>query len=408
MKKDVTLPSLGTVMLDAVIIRWVKKEGEKVKKNEAIVEVETDKLILEVVSPIDGILLKRLFKEGEIVKVDEALATVGSEDETVNIQPVVNKVKVIKIEKEKEENKVKPAKNGKKIERVENNNKSNKKGRILITPVAKEVAKKNNINIDEVKGSGKDGLINKEDILKHIDNLNKNISTNSREEVKSISGIRKRIAENLIKSISSTAQVTNMIEVDTTSLYMLKEFLKEKYLRQDLKITFLPFIIKAAIFSLKNFPIINSAFDGNNIIIKRYINFGIAIESPQGLIVPVVHEIENSDFDEIVVKLNNIIKKVRENNLELDDLNNGTISISNGGIYGTLTSTPIIPSGQTALLWTGRSRKVPVVNKANQIVVGNVMNLCITYDHQVVDGSDASQFLNKIKEYLEDPGILLA
>ncbi len=405
MKKNITLPSLGTVILDAVILKWFKKEGEKVVKNEPIAEVETDKVTLEVVSPIDGFLLKRLFKEGEIVKVDETMAIVGSENEKIDADNT-DREDTDKNNIKEESISIEKTINSNKIDKKEDSNKVRR--RIPITPVAKELAEKNDIDIHNIKGSGKDGLINKEDILKYLESLEESISSDTKEERKPLSAVRKRVAENLIKSLSSTAQVTNMIEVDLTNLSMLRDFLKEKYLKKNIKITYLPFIIQAAVLSLKDFPIINSTIEGDYLILKKYINFGIAIESPQGLLVPVIHGIEKYEFDEIVEKIGETINRARENKLGLNDISNGTISISNGGVYGTLTSTPIIPPGQTALLWTGRARKIPVVNKANQIVVGNVMNLCITYDHQVIDGSDASQFLNKIKEYLEEPGILLA
>lgn len=394
MKIDVKLTSLGTVILDAQITKWLKKEGDKVKKNQPIVEVETDKVNFEIVSPINGILLKRLYPEGMIVKVDEPLAIVGSEDEIIKKNEIKNK----------NSEKKSISDDSKKIEE----NLTNNKKRLLITPAAKELAKIKKINLNEVNGTGKEGLISKEDILKHINNLEDHSSSNSKEEIISISGIRKKIAENLLNSMSRSAQVTSMMEVDMTNVIMLKTFLKEKFLRKGYKITLLPFVIKAVIVSLKHFPNINSSFDGNNIILKKYINFGIAIESPKGLIVPVIHGIENYDFDKIVEKLNILIKKARENNLTPEDLGNSTITISNGGVYGTVSSTPIIPPKQTALLWMGRVRKVPIVNKADQIVIGNIMNLCITYDHQVIDGSDASQFLKEIKDNLENPSILLA
>jgi len=393
MKIDVTLPSLGVAILDAQLNKWLIKEGDKVKKDQPIVEVETDKVNFEVVSPIDGILLKRLFFEGMIVKVNEPLAIIGSEDEAIEKDEINNKKSEKKLISD----------GSKKIE----NNLTNNKKRFLITPVAKDLAKIRKINLDNVKGTGKEGLIIKEDILKHSSHLEDNSYDNLREERIPISGIRKKIAENLLNSKMKSAQVTNMIEVDMTNVVMIKTFLKEKYLKKGFKLTFLPFVIKAAILSLKHFPYINSTFDGQDIILRKYINFGIAMESPKGLIVPVIHEIEQYTFLKIAEELNILTRKANENNLTPEYLGNSTITISNGGIFGTVFSTAIIPSKQTALLWMGRVRKAPVVNQLNQIVVGNVMNLCISYDHQIIDGSEASQFLKEIKDNLEQPGILL-
>lgn len=383
----VNLPSLGVAILDAKIVNWLKEEGEKVKKDEPIVEVETDKVTFEVVSPMNGFLIKKLYKVGDLVKVDAPLALVSEKREEITNQDLCRTL----LEEEDKE-----------MEKVElREKKVSKKS----TPAAKNLAKQKNIDLEIINGSGPNGIITKEDILKYLEQLP---IKGEKEEVIPFEGIRKEIADRLFESKNSKVQVTTTIEVDVTNTEtirdMVKSELKENY---GIYLTLLSFVIKATIEAIKKFPILNSSLQQDKIIVKNYINFGIAVESSKGLIVPVIHHSEEMSFWQLIKEIDNLIKKARKGILTPEYIGGGTITISNAGSFGSILSTPIIYSNQSAILWMGKVTKRPVVNEDDQIKIRKIMNLCISYDHRIVDGSQVAKFLKEINSRLENPGGLL-
>lgn len=383
----VNLPSLGVAILDAKIVNWLKEEGEKVKKDEPIVEVETDKVTFEVVSPMNGFLIKKLYKVGDLVKVDAPLALVSEKREEITNQDLCR----TSLEEEDKE-----------MEKVElREKKVSKKS----TPAAKNLAKQKNIDLEIINGTGPNGIITKEDILKYLEQLP---VKGEKEEVIPFEGIRKEIADRLFESKNSKVQVTTTIEVDVTNTEtirdMVKSELKENY---GIYLTLLSFVIKATIEAIKKFPILNSSLQQDKIIVKNYINFGIAVESSKGLIVPVIHHSEEMSFWQLIKEIDNLIKKARKGILTPEYIGGGTITISNAGSFGSILSTPIIYSNQSAILWMGKVTKRPVVNEDDQIKIRKIMNLCISYDHRIVDGSQVAKFLKEISSRLENPGGLL-
>lgn len=389
---EVKLPSLGVAILDAKIVAWLKEEGEEVKRDEPIAEVESDKVTFEVVSPINGFLVKKLYNVGDLAKVDEPLA-------------LVDKKREISISVEEDLDKDSAKQNTMTDSHKENL--SIDMGNITVksTPAAKTVAKENNVNLGEVVGSGPDGLISKKDVLKYLKQMS---FDNEEEEIIPFDGIRKKIAEGLSMSKNSKVQVTTTIEVDVTNTEafrdMIKSELKEEY---GIGLTLLPFVMNAAIKAIKSFPILNSSLEEDRVVIKKYINFGIAVESAKGLIVPVIHHSEKLSFWQLIKEIDNVIRKTREGTLTPDRVGGGTITISNAGSFGSILSTPIIYGNQTALLWMGKVIKRPVVDENDQIKIAKMMNLCISYDHQVIDGAQIAQFLHKMSILLENPGKLL-
>ncbi len=395
---EVKLPSLGVAIQDAKIVSWLKEEGEQVKKDEPIAEVETDKVTFEVVSPIDGFLIKKLYSVGDLVQVNEALALVNEKkDKSISIKDNRNENKGQKQNKENNFGK----------EEIDT---SRKKFAVKSTPAAKHIAKENRLDLDKIIGSGPNGLISKDDVLKHLRQVDSNEKgeIEKEEEVINFEGVRKQVAERLSASKNSKVQVTTTIEVDVTESEAIRNMIKSELKEEHgIRLSLLAFVIKAAIEAIKKFPILNSSLEKDKIIIKKYINFGIAVESSRGLIVPVIHHSEKLSFWQLIVEIDKLIKKAREGALTPDYIGDGTITISNAGSFGSVLSTPIIQGNQSALLWMGKMTKRPIVDENDRIKIRKIINLCISYDHQVVDGAKVAQFLNEINIWLENPAKLL-
>ena len=392
---EVKLPSLGVAILDARIVSWLKEEGQEVKKDEPIAEVETDKVTFEVVSPINGFLIKKLYHVNDLVKVNETLALVDENQET-SVSAEVGQDKNI----EKRQNKQKD--DQKYIDS------SRRKNMTQSTPAAKNLARQNNVDLDKIAGSGPNGLISKNDVLIYLKQATTTNKDTAEEEVIPFDGIRQQIAERLYLSKNDKVQVTTTVEVDVTDTEVIREMIKSE-LKENygIRLTLLSFVMKAAIEAIKKYPIINSSLEKDKIIIKKYINFGIAVESEKGLIVPVIHHSDKLTFWQLIEGIDQLIQKSREGKLTPDYIGNGTITISNAGSFGSILSTPIIQDKQSALLWMGKMTKRPVVDENDRIKIRKIMNLCISYDHQVVDGAQVAQFMNEINSWLVNPGKLL-
>ena len=395
---EVTLPSLGVAILDAKIGNWLKEEGSEIKKDEPIAEVETDKVTFEVVSPINGFLMKKLYNAGELVKVNEALALV-SETKEMDFISEKQKPQISQEQEQKvfEKNTIK-----KQVDLDLENNKNNKS-----TPAAKHIAKQNNLDISKIAGTGPDNSVTKKDVLKYLEGKTA-IEDNKDEEVIAFEGIRKEIAKRLTASKNNKVQVTTTLEVDVTNTEIIRNMLKTDLKEEHgINLTLLAFVVKAAIEAIKKYPIINSTLSGDRIIIKKYINFGIAVESESGLIVPVIHNTEKLSFWQLTKKIDALIKNARTGTLTPEYIGNGTITISNAGSFGSILSTPIIQGDQSILLWMGKMAKKPVVDDNDQIKIRKIMNLCISYDHQVIDGAQIAKFAREVNVWLGNPAKLL-
>lgn len=377
MAKKVVLSSLGVDITEATITSLVKQEGEKVQRGDTIALVETQKVSFEVVSPADGFLLKLLCKEGDMVKVDEIVAIVGNQGD--DISAFLKE----KSEKPKQEGKEKTKK--KTVERDEETRK------VKAYPSARELAKELNLDLSQVDGSGTDGLITKED----VESYSKKQGTS---EVIPLSGIRGTIAKRMVESLKTAAHVTTVIEIDMTQVKNLRAEIQEK---KNLRLSYLPFIIKAAVKAIQDVPIINAIIKRDKIIKKKEIHFAIAVGTEEALLVPVLRNVNTMDLTEISQKIEKVAALAKEKKLSVEDMQGGTITLSNGGAFGPILNTPIINQPQVALLWTGRITKKPVVLE-DQIVIRDMMYLCLSYDHRAMDGRDAGTFIAKMKEYLEE------
>jgi len=382
MSFDFVLPDLGEGITEGEIRRWLVKEGDAVNEHQTILEVETDKAVVEVPSPKKGFVQKIRKLEGEIAKVGDALLTIVEKlDVGEGLVPSQEKKSfgVVGRLPEAEE--------------------------ILATPAVRNLAKRLGVNIEKVKGTGPMGRITEDDVVKAsggAKDLTKD-QFGSIERVP-IKGVRRSIAKNLLASMRTAAFVTGMDDADVSALWRLREKEKRIALAKGIRLTFLPFFMKAVQHALAAYPRINASVDeaGEEVIVKKYFNIGVAVDTPEGLMVPVVKDVDKKTILELAKELQELSIKAKERKIKLEELKGSTFTISNFGSFGGTYATPIINYPDVAILGTGKISDRPWV-KDGQIVIRKVLSLSLTFDHRVVDGAEAAQFLNKIIQYLEDP-----
>lgn len=417
---EVLLPAMGEGIVDATITRWLVSEGQSVEVDQSLVEVATDKVDSEIPSPVSGIVGKLLFKEGDVPKVGQVILTIqtaGSVNEKTE-QPKSEVKESPKVEVEIK----KPAI----VEIAEDDSNSFAP---FISPLVRKIAKDEGISAGDLKGilgTGLNNRITKDDILAFIAKRDKNFQTITQPkeeiitsakpsatqndgvmyEVVKMDRMRRLIAEHMVMSKQTSPHVTSFIEVDVTNLVTLREKLKDKFLKNEgEKLTITPFFIEAAIQGLKQYRIVNSSVEGENIIIKKNINFGIATTLPSGnLIVPVIKNAERLNLTGIAKSLNDLAKRARENQLKPEEIQGGTFTITNLGMFDTLTGTPIINQPQVAILAVGAIVKRPVVIETpigDTIGIRQMAMLSLSYDHRVVDGALAGQYLKFVRDYIQ-------
>ena len=386
------LPDLGEGIDEAEIRKWLVKEGDVVEEHQAVVEVETDKAVVEVPSPKKGTVLKIGREEGAIVKVGSVLLVIGEAGEkTEEPKPAEEKpaeerpksVSVVGVLPEEEESVV------------------------LATPAARSLAKEQGVDLAKIKGSGPNGSVTREDVQKASRQPSKAEDPYGAVERVAIRGVRKSIAKNLLFALKTTASVTEMDEADVTELWDLRDREKKQLREKDVHLTFMPFIMKAVQHTCGEFGSFNASVDEDReeIIVKKYFNIGIAVDTPDGLIVPVVRNVEKKTIRELAVELQELGRKARERTVKLDELKGSTFTITNYGAYGATFATPIINYPDVAILGTGRISDKPRVREG-KIVIRKVLPLSLTFDHRVNDGAGAAKFLTKLVGYLEDPASL--
>ena len=415
MSDRILVPVLGESITEATVAKWLKSEGEKVNADEAIVELETDKVNVEVPAPSNGILYKISVKEGQTVNVGTLLGTLSSSKiSTVNVpveekkySPPPKKLEVVKNIKAPEEEKNEPteqplilteAQEEKNIKQNSNTN--------IFSPAARKLATESNINLNEVKGSGKNGIILKEDILDLMGTMPKpseRKTTHGPEERIKMTRLRMTIAKRLKEAQENAAMLTTFNEVDMSAVISMRSEHKEEFQKKyDVKLGFMSFFVKACVAGLKNYPIINAEIQGDEIVYKNYYNISIAVGTERGLVVPVLRNTDEMSFAEIEKNINFLGQKARDGKIVIDDLQGGTFTITNGGIYGSMLSTPILNPPQSAVLGMHNIIERPVViNKS--VSIRPIMYLALSYDHRIVDGKEAVSFLKIVKECLEDP-----
>lgn len=395
MSIEVRVPQLPESVADALLAKWHKKVGEAVTRDENLVDLETDKVMLEVPAPASGVLKEIKLQDGTTVVGGQVLAVI-EEGAVAAAAPAAA-----------------PAKAS--VEPAAAKQAADKSG-----PAARRIMEENKVSPAEIAATGKDGRVTKGDVIQHLSKpaapaaakvelpvaqlANKGARTEQRV---AMTRLRTRIAERLVQAQATAAMLTTFNEVDMTAVNELRNRYKDKFEKaHGVKLGFSSFFIKAAIEALRKFPAVNASIDGNDIVYHEYYDMGVAVSTERGLMVPVIRNAENLSMAELEAAVGSYAKKAREGSIALEDLTGGTFTITNGGVFGSLLSTPILNMPQVAILGMHKIQERPVVVDG-QIVIRPMMYLALTYDHRIVDGRESVQFLVAIKEALEDPARLL-
>lgn len=410
-------PDIGEGLTEGVIVEWLVKKGQKVKSGDILVTMETDKVVAEIPSPKAGTIVSLYGKPGDTIKVGLALVEIDTGDATeepknelveeegagvVGTLEVASNNAIMKSSNEGLEIETKEIETPKKV---------------LSTPVARAMAKDLGVDIQKVKGTGPAGRVTKQDIQNYVNKVNVNeqkkqsdnisINENLIEEVE-ISQIRKVIAQNMIKSKQNAAHMALFDDIEIDKLYLIRERFKEIYSKEGIKLTYLPFVLKAVAFSLKKHKQLNSQMDleQGKIYLKKFYNIGIAVDTERGLVVPVIKNVDKLSIKEIAIKIQELTQKAQENKLTMDDLKEGTFSVTNYGSVGGKYAFPVINYPQAAILGVGRIFEQPIV-KNGKIEIGKMLPLSISVDHRIVDGAEVSRFFNTLMAYLNEPTMMI-
>ena len=403
---EIKSPTFPESVADGTVANWLKKEGEAVDQDEVIAEIETDKVVLEVVAPINGTLTKILKSEGDIVNSAEVIGTFieSSDDLNSNIDKD-EEDDVEKTETKKQELKTIDIKNS------ENLNKSG--------PAVKKIIKDKNLDPSTIDSSGKDNRLTKADVINHLDSIAEDDKTLITKVVKSenignrpqkrvpMSRLRNTIAKRLVSVQQNTAMLTTFNEVDMLPIKDLRAKYGQEFEKQHgVKLGFMGFFVIAAVQALKKSPIVNASIDGSDIVYHGYQDIGVAVSTERGLVVPVIKDADTMSLPELEKSILGYSEKARDGKLSIDEMQGGTFTISNGGVFGSLLSTPILNAPQTAILGMHSIQDRPVA-RDGEVVIRPMMYLAMSYDHRLLDGKEAVRFLVSIKEQLESPERLL-
>ena len=425
MTEKILVPVLGESITEATISKWLKNKGDSINVDEALVELETDKVNLEVPSPVDGILTAINFKEGDTVEVGAVLGEISSgsaENKKVDVksndkEPKKESENVISFEKEKKqkpkifevEKKEEPLVLTKEeplvLTKEEPSNQKTISQKVL-SPAVRKIVEENNIDTSSVKGTGRSGQILKGDLISLMGSApqpsERKIKYGQEERIK-MSRLRQTIAKRLKEAQENAAMLTTFNEVDMTNIIeMIKNNQEDFQKRFGIKLGFMSFFVKACVLGLKAFPAINAEIEGQEIIYKNYYNISFAVGTEKGLVVPVLRNADELSFAEIEKNIKIISEKARDGKLIIEDLQGGTFTISNGGVYGSMLSTPILNPPQSGVLGMHNIVERPIA-KDGEVEIRPVMYLALSYDHRIIDGKDSVSFLKLIKDNLEDP-----
>ncbi len=412
--QSLKVPPLGESIVEATVSRWLKKEGETATSGETLVELETDKITVEVPAPRAGKLVSRAKNEGDVVKVGEVLgefdeAAVEAKTEAPTQVPTQQK----------------PAADSERKVAAASSTTAAPSTEVKSSPAARRVAAEAAVDVAAVAGTGRGGVVSKPDVLGAVAEraapgvtpapaaapafqfASDNGDATQRETREKMSTRRKRIAENLLQSQHATAHLTTFNEIDMSAVNALRDRMKERVEKEHgVKLTFMPFFVKATCMALENFPVVNAQIDGDSIIYKHYVNMGIAVASDAGLVVPNVKDAHRKGTIELTRDIVAVAKRAREGKLTMDDLTGGTFTITNGGVFGSLVSTPIINYPQVGILGLHKTQDRPVAIDG-RVEIRPMMYVALSYDHRIVDGQQAVLFLVRIKELIEDPAAML-
>lgn len=398
------LPDVGEGVVEGEVVKWLVKEGDQVNEDQLLVEVLTDKATIQIPSPAKGKVLKLLAKEGAIVKVGESLIIIGDEGETSQISR----------SKEQPGSTV-PASPP---QTATTNVPQTEPGQIAAPPAIRKLARDMNVDLVGVRGTGPSGRITREDVLQaskgglqsdtQLTEM-KIRPTSGPEERIPLHGIRRIIAEKMVKSRRTAAHVTHVDEVDMTELVALRQKMKSEAETSGVKLTYLPFIVKAVVRALKDHPYVNSSLDDekSEIVLKKYYNIGIAAAAPDGLVVPIVKDADQKSVIQVAREIETLSEKARTGKLGLNELQGGTFTITNIGPFGGVLSTPIINYPEVAIMGVHKISPRAVV-RDGQVSIRDMTYLSLSFDHRVLDGAEAALFTNEIIKYLQNPQLLLS
>ncbi|MEK6245417.1 MAG: 2-oxoglutarate dehydrogenase complex dihydrolipoyllysine-residue succinyltransferase [Pseudomonadota bacterium] len=401
---EVKVPQLSESVSEATLLAWHKKQGEAVKRDENLIDIETDKVVLELPAPADGVLVSIVKGDKSTVVAGEVIARIDTE---AKASTVVSKKEEVKEEKPKPvAASASPA----------------------VMPSAQKLAANKGIDTAQIQGSGRDGRVTKGDVLHQVGkgvvsseksvektalqqppspvNMDKLLAGRPEQRVP-MSRLRQRVAERLVQSQSTAAILTTFNEVNMQPVMEMRKRYQERFEKEHgTKLGFMSFFVKAAVHALKKFPVVNASIDGTDIVYHGYFDIGVAVGSPRGLVVPILRDADQLSFAAIEKKIAEFGKKAQDGKLSLEDLTGGTFSISNGGVFGSMLSTPIINPPQSAILGVHATKERAVVENG-QVVVRPMNYFAVSYDHRIIDGREAVLFLVSIKEALEDPARLI-
>ena len=445
MSNQIIVPSLGESVTEATVSKWLKQVGEKVDPDEPLVELETDKVNVEVPSPLAGVLSSIKVKEGDTVEVGTLLGEINEgKSATDKTDPTIESKEI------NQQTYTPPKKSKKNIKKISVNNNKNKtvkneevltlvedakeestnetlvldtlaeentnkiveekyippKTKKNLSPAVRKMIKENDIDISNIEGTGKSGRISKGDLINLMGNIphpSKRKITHGPEERVKMTRLRATIAKRLKEAQDNAAMLTTFNEVDMHNINQMRQDYQEDFVKKySVKLGFMSFFVKASIVALKNFPAVNAEIEGDHITYKNYYNISIAIGTDRGLVVPVLKKADELSFADIERNIFLLSEKARSGKITINDLQGGTFTISNGGIYGSMLSTPILNPPQTGILGMHNIIERPVVKDGN-IIIRPIMYLALSYDHRIIDGKEAVSFLKTIKECLEEP-----
>jgi len=415
MSYEFKFPDVGEGITEGTIVKWRVKEGDKINNDQILAEVETDKAVVEIPSPKKGTILRLYHKEGETINVGETLAVIGEKGEKIPEKKAAHYTgSVVGFLPEAEEEGKKPS--GKKKTVLEQ-----EEAGVKAAPIVRKLAKMLDVDLSAVKGTGPNGIITEEDVKNSVQvkkaDATKTSSKPAFKKTKKydfygyvdhvpLKGIRKITAEKMTEAVRNAAMVTHHDHVDVTELANLRNTEKEKAAKKKIHLTYLSFIIKATIKALKKHPYVASSVEEGEIIVKKYYNIGVAIDTPDGLIVPVIKGADQKKLYDLANEVNNFVEKAKSRKIDLMDLRGGVFTITNIGVIGSTYFTPIVNYPETCILGTGRIEdRATVIN--NKIEIRKVMPISFTYDHRALDGAEAARFMNDLKELLENPKSLV-
>ncbi len=391
MTTELIVPALGESITEATVSKWLKEIGEPFDIDEPLVEIETDKITVEVSAPQAGSLKEIKVEAGSDINIGGVLGIIGDSNSlnkgknntTNNIEPKKEKI----------------------VEKIAKENKKTNLDNNKLSPSVKKMIEENNLDASSINTQREDGRITKEDILNHLEekNTSKKQKPTDREEIVPMSKIRQTIATRLKESQNTAAILTTFNEVDMSAIIEIRENKNDDFQeRYGVKLGFMSFFVKAVVKSLQEFPAVNAEIRENNIVYKNHFDIGIAVGTEKGLVVPVLTDADEMTFGDIEKKIVELSEKAKEGSLTMDDLSGGTFTISNGGVYGSMLSTPIINRPQSGILGMHNIQKRAVVDD-DEIVIRPMMYLAFSYDHRIIDGKESVGFLINIKSLLENP-----